>query len=142
VQMETQEQLPDDSGAMPVAQQETPKRDALAGVERLLSIADMQHAGVQKMVLDRLDRAEAGVRELERYRDQYYVVKEQLAVTASNLERVLSLDVLQSTMLGVGCMTLGFLPTAWGNWKLTVIAAIAGIGLVAGSYFSKARKRQ
>ncbi|WP_321792786.1 hypothetical protein [Caballeronia sp. J97] len=137
--MDLKEQAPDDSGATPIGNEEPTKRDALSGVDRVVQLADLNHPGVQKLVLDRLDRAEARVLELERYRQDYHDTREKLVVAESSLKRIMSLDVLQSTLLGVGCMAIGLLPTAWGNWGLFCIGGLGGLAMVVGSFVSKFR---
>jgi hypothetical protein len=84
--MDLQEQIPDDSGAILVGNEEPTKRDALSGVDRTLQLADLNHSGVQKLVLDRLDRAEARVLEHGRYRQDYHDTREKLVVAESSLK--------------------------------------------------------
>lgn len=130
----------DDSDAIPVRNDGANEKRALSKVERILSDDEISHSGVQKMILDRLDMAEEKVVALERFREDYHEAMRELAVAKSTLERVASLDTMQSTMLGLGCLVLGFIPTAWGNWPLTVLAAVVGLGLISGSYSSKRKK--
>ncbi|WP_339069612.1 hypothetical protein WIN67_17615 [Pseudomonas idahonensis] len=130
----------DDSDAILVKNEGANEKRALSRIERILSDDEMSHSGVQKMILDRLDVAEDKVVVLERVRDEFYDVKRELAVAKATIERVASLDTMQSTMLGVGCLILGYIPTAWGNVSLTILACVTGLGLVGGSYSSKRKK--
>ncbi|MNG01535.1 hypothetical protein D3C84_845230 [compost metagenome] len=94
---------------------------------------------MQKLILDRLDLAEEKITKLEKYRTDYYETSTALAVAESSLKRIASLDTMQSTTLGIGCLFLGYVPTAWGNWPLTIISAFAGIAFVIASFISKRR---
>lgn len=131
------DQASDDSDAIPIKNDGLTEKRALSSVERRLTDEDLKHPGVQKLILDRLDLAEEKITRLERYRSDYYETNTLLAVAESSLKRITSLDTMQSTMLGVGCLFLGYLPTAWGNWSITAIAAVGGGALVIGSYVSK-----
>ncbi|WP_130927909.1 hypothetical protein [Pseudomonas sp. Sample_14] len=131
------DQASDDSDAIPVRNESPVEKRALARVERRLNDDELKGPGVQKMILDRLDVAEEQILILEKFRSDYYEVKSSLAVAESSLKRMASLDTVQSTMLGVGCLVLGYLPTAWGNWPLTFIVVIGGTALVGGSFWSK-----
>lgn len=131
------DQVSDDSDAIPVRNESAVEKRALARVERRLSDEELKNPGVQKMILDRLDVAEEQIQMLEQFRSDYYDVKSRLAVSESSLKRMNSLDTTQSTMLGVGCLFLGYLPAAWGDWPLTIVGAVGGLALIGGSFWSK-----
>ncbi|NBB33096.1 hypothetical protein [Pseudomonas sp. BC115LW] len=131
------DQASDEIDAIPVKNESATEKRALSRIERRLDDEDLKHPGVQKMILDRMDVAEEKNESLEKFRTDYYEVMQNLAVAKSSLKRMESLDTAQSTMLGVGCLVLGYVPTAWGNWPLTIIATVAGLGLVSGSFLSK-----
>ncbi|BAQ75130.1 putative uncharacterized protein [Pseudomonas sp. Os17] len=131
------DQASDDSDAVEIKNEAPTEKRALARVERRLNDEELKHPGVQKMILDRLDVAEETILTLEKFRSDYYETKSDLAVSESALKRITSLDTLQSATLGVGCLILGYLPTAWGNWPLTFLAFFGGVVLVGGSVWSK-----
>jgi hypothetical protein len=131
----------DDSDAIPIANGSSTEKRALSRIERRLTDEDLRHPGVQKMILDRLDVAEEQLAAQEALRDNYHEATKELAIAQSSLKRISALDTLQSTTLGVGCLILGFLPAAWGDWRMTVIAAASGIALVMGSFFAKRRNQ-
>jgi hypothetical protein len=137
--MEQEDLVPDDAGAVPVAAEDAMTKDALAGVDRSLQLSDLKEIGVQKMVLDRLDKTEAQNRRLEKMRIEYYETREQLAVAESSLKRLNSLDVMQDAGLSVGSLLIGFLPSAWGNWGLTALVFLGGIVLIGAVVVSKKR---
>lgn len=131
------DQASDDSDAIELKDNAQTEKRALSRVERQLNDDELKHPGVQKMILDRLHVAEINISALERFRTAYYDVKSKLAVAESSSKRVASLDTLQSAALGVGCLILGYLPTAWGNWPLAFVVFFGGAGLVGGSVWSK-----
>jgi len=133
--MEYEELAPDEKGAVPTHTHLA--KDALSGVDRSVAIEDLAHIGVQKLVLDRLDKAERLVSSLDGTKSKLHATELQLAVTSANLTRLQNLDSMQSTLLGVGCLFLGFLPSTWGNHALTVVVAVGGVALTWASIISK-----
>lgn len=137
--MEQEDLIPDDVGATLVASEESMRKDALSGVDRSLQLSDLGEIGVQKMVLDRLDKTEAQNRQLEKMRIDYYDTREKLVVAESKAKRLSSLDVMQDAGLSVGSLLVGFVPSAWGNVGLTALVALGGIVLIVAVYVSKKR---
>lgn len=128
---------PDESGATPVPSRDSTAKDALSGVDRALLLEDLKEIGVQKMVLDRLDRAESRVTRAESMELDYYATREKLVEAKSELKRLKSLEVLRDAVLAVGSALLGFLPSAWGNWGLTFMVSIGAAVLIGGVLLSK-----
>lgn len=131
------ELTPDESGATPVPSRDSTNKDALSGVDRTLQLSDLKEVGVQKMVLDRLDRAEVRVRRAEMMELDYYDTREKLVEARSSLKRLQAQDGLQDAVLAVGSALLGFLPSAWGNWGLTFMVLLGSVVLVGGVLLSK-----
>ena len=128
---------PDESGATPVPSRDATSKDALSGVDRVLLLEDLKEVGVQKMVLDRLDRAESRVRRADLIETNYYVTREKLVETSSELNRLRSLEVMQDAGLAVGSALVGFLPSAWGNWGQTFMVLFGAAVLIGGVLLSK-----
>ena len=130
--MSKDELIPDETGAIltPVSDA---KRDSLSGFSRVLHESDMKVAGVQKMVLARLDDAEKAVKRLENFRTNYYATREELVVAQCTLKRINSLEVLQDGALATGSVMFGFLPSAWGNWQLMAML-VAGFLIAVTAY--------
>ena len=128
---------PDESGATPVPSRDSTAKDALSGVDRALQLEDLNEVGVQKMVLDRLDRAESRVLRAESMELDYYATREKLVEAKSALKRLQSLEVLQDAGLAVGSALVGFLPSAWGNWGLTLMVFFGAAVLIGGVLLSK-----
>ena len=138
--MNKDELLPDDVGAVPTNTNEV-KRDALSAVDRMLQVSDMKVPGVQKLVLDRLDKAELQVKALEKLREDYYSTREKLVVAESTLKRLTSMEILQDGALAAGALMFGFVPSAWGNPWLTILVMVGGSILVIAYKKSKDANR-
>ncbi|MBD8900010.1 hypothetical protein [Rhodanobacter sp. DHG33] len=132
----SQMEVPDDSGAVRVEADTSAKR-ALSGVELRLTSEELRQPGVQKLLIDRLYGAEQEIESLKRLRSDFHSTRELLIEAQSAQKRYTSLDALQSTLLGVGCLVLGFLPTVWGRWQEFALVLVAGLGLLGASVQSK-----
>lgn len=141
--MEETDALPDEAGSIPVVTSDEPpsKRRALSIVKRELSDDDLNHPGVQKLLIDELEKAESYCSGLERFRDKFYAADRDLAVAKADIERLTSHDILRSGVLGVGSLMLGYLPSSFGNWGLTALLSVGGVVLIGVSLHTKPRAK-
>ncbi|HTV84379.1 MAG TPA: hypothetical protein VME63_03185 [Dyella sp.] len=132
----TQQEVPDDSGATTSGVEATPK-SALAGIDLKVTPNELKQPGVQKLLIDRLYKAETELESMKKFREKYHDTREQLIAAESAQKRYSSLDSMQSSLLGVGCLVLGFLPYAWEHWAEFILIAIAGFSLLGACLLSK-----
>jgi hypothetical protein len=100
--MATSQSQPDESGSQRVETQIPKTRKALSQVKRELSEADLATSGVQKMLIDDLERAEDEISDLKTFRDKFYTTDTELAVSKEKLKTRLSIEVIST-----GCIALG-----------------------------------
>ncbi|MBD9479853.1 hypothetical protein [Pseudoxanthomonas sp. PXM02] len=140
--MTQEDQAPDDVGAQPVDAAEKPKKDALSSLDLEVKLTDLKHLGVQKLVLDRLNKAESRIRVLEETAVGFNDLRVKHAKEEARVDHLLEADLLQSVMLAFGSLIVGFLPALWGNELYASLAVILGGALVLGSVSSKRRSRK
>lgn len=138
--MPTVDVAPDEQGAVP---EHAPQgKDALSGVDRVITLDDLQYVGVQKLVLDRLDRAERSALRLERIQGEFSQAKIDLAVANAEVGRLLNLDTMRSTMLGLGCLFVGLVPSIADKPLLATFVGIGGIAMVVVSHQAKGGRQK
>jgi hypothetical protein len=138
--MATVDVAPDELGAVP---EETPQgKDALSGVDRVITLDDLNYLGVQKLVLDRLDRAERAAVRLERLQSEFAQARIELAIAKAEVERLLDVDTMRSTLLGVGCLFVGLVPSIIDKPVLASFVAVGGIAMIVVSHNAKGRKQK
>lgn len=129
--MPTVDAAPDEQGAVP---EHGPQgKDALSGVDRVITLDDLNHVGVQKLVLDRLDRAERSASRLERIQSELSDAKIELAVSNAEVVRLRNLDTMRSTMLGVGCLFVGLVPAIADKPLLAIFVGFGGTAMIVAS---------
>jgi hypothetical protein len=138
--MPTVDVAPDDQGAVP--EHASQGKDALSGVDRVITLDDLQYLGVQKLVLDRLDRAERAALRLERLQGDYSQAKIDLAVASAEVERLVNLDMMKSTMLGLGCLFVGLVPSITDKPLLAGFVGIGGIAMIVVSHKAKGGQKK
>lgn len=133
--MTTVDVAPDDQGAVP---EDTPQgKDALSGVDRVITLDDLQYLGVQKLVLDRLDRAERIALRIERLQSDHSQAKIELAIANAEVDRLLNLDTMRSTLLGLGCLFVGLVPSLTDKPLVAGFIGIGGVAMIVVSHKAK-----
>jgi hypothetical protein len=105
------------------------KREAFKAIARQLSQTDLSNPGVQKMLLEDLDRAEAQLEILEGFRDRFHEANTRAAVLREKLQTETALELLATS-----CFCLG--GAAIGSNKGGLILVL-GIGLILGAVAAK-----
>jgi hypothetical protein len=130
------EQQTDDAGATAVLGAGLEK-DPLASVDRALAATDLKNPGVVKMLLHRVSQAEGRVERLENYQVLYYDTKRDLAVERTRISAFESVDKTKSSLLAVGSLCIGFIPSVWNKWHWVFLMAVAGVILIYASWHRK-----
>jgi hypothetical protein len=134
--MSTSQTQPDEQGAQPVEALIPKTRKALSRVKRELSEEDLATPGVQKMLIEELERAEEENNELKAFRDKFYVADKDLAVSKQKLKGWSSMEIISTACIAIGAAALVYVPEAWktqpSGWIALVFGAVLTIvGIVA-----------
>jgi len=128
--MSTSELQPDESGALPV-ETSTPKgRRSLARVKRELSEEELSTPGVQKMLIEELERLDTEARELEQYRDKYYIAEREVAVLNEKFRKNVAVEIIANGSLTIGAAAIGYAPAVWTSQPTGWIAIVFGAVLI------------
>jgi hypothetical protein len=129
---------PDEHGAQPIEAPVFKTRKALARVPRELSQEDLATPGVQKMLIEELERAEEDVSELKAFRDKFHVADKDLAVTKQKVKGWTAMEMISTACIAVGAAAFAYAPeaakTPSGGW----IAAGSGAVLMVIGIIAKA----
>jgi hypothetical protein len=130
---------PDEVGAVPVSGTNSPKvsRRALSRLKRELTDEELSSAGVQKMLLESLARAEEENEELKTLRDKYYGADKQLSVLQEKLKTSAALEVVSMGTLAAGTAAMAYAPTLWASQPSGWIVLAFGVVLTAVGIFAK-----
>jgi len=126
--MPTDEVQPDDAGAEPVSLQQPKARRALSRLKRELTDEELSSPGVQKLLLDSLERSEEENAALKRFRDKFYESDKQKGVLEEKLKTHVALEMVSTGCIAVGAAALVYVPVAWAHQPDGGIAL--GFGIV------------
>ena len=127
---------PDEVGARPVDAPLPKSRKALARVQRELSQEDLATPGVQKMLIEELERAEEENNELKMFRDKFYTSDKELAVTKQKLKGWTAMEIISTACIAAGAAAFAYAPeasmTKYGGWVAAAFGfVLTGIGIIA-----------
>jgi hypothetical protein len=124
---------PDDSGAQPSGEPLPKSRKALSRLQRELSHEDLATPGVQKMLIEELERAEDELSDAKFFRDKFHLADKDLAVTKEKLKGWTAMEIISTASIAVGAAAFAYAPeaakTPYGGW---VVAAGAFILTIIG----------
>jgi len=137
--MAINESQPDDTGARPTPPQQISKIGrALSNVKRELSDEELSSPGVQKMLLNELERLWRENEELSGYRNEFHEADKKVSVLEEKLKRNIALEIVSLSCIAIGAAALVYAPVAWDHqpngWIAVVfggLATIAGVGAKA-----------
>jgi hypothetical protein len=133
---------PDESGSKPIAAEDAPKtRRALARLKRELSDEELSHPGVQKLLLDTIERTEEENVALRSFRERYHESDKQYEVLKEKLKTHTALDVISMGCMALGGTALGYARSLWASQPAGLIALISGAGLFAMGITAKVVRR-
>jgi hypothetical protein len=135
--MPIDEVQPDEAGAQPVLLQEPKARRALARLKRELTDDELSSTGVQKMLLDSLERAEEEVAELRRFRDQYYEADKRNGVLQEKFQTKIAMEVISTGTIAIGAAAFVYAPEAWKSQPDGWIALAFGIAATVAGIIAK-----
>ena len=97
------------------------------------------------MLLDDVERLEEENDELSGFRERFHSSDKEAAVLRERLNASTARDVLESAVLIVGSLILGYVPSLWSSqpsgWIALAIGAIAILGVFSTKYVAKRKIR-
>jgi hypothetical protein len=127
---------PDESGAYPVEAQVPKTRKALSRLTRELTEEDLATPGVQKMLIEELERAEEENTQLKNFREKFHAADRDNAVAKQKLRGWSSMEMISTACIAVGAAALAYAPEAGKHgqdgWVAVAFGAVLTIiGIVA-----------
>lgn len=104
------------------------RRQSFGKVRRELTEDELGSSGVQKMMLDELDRMDGAETELKTISQKYYDTQSSLAVAEEKLKTHHAFDVLSTGTVAIGSLIFGAAFSTGQNdklfWTLVVISVV------------------
>lgn len=128
---------PDETGSNPITTEESPKiHRAFSRLKRELSDEDLASPGVQKMLLDYVERADEENAALKKFRDKFHESDKRNGILEEKLKINAAAEALSMGSLAVGAAALGFAPSLWstsvgGPIALTFGSVLVMVGILA-----------
>ena len=119
----------------------TGKREAFRNLVRQLSSDELSNSGVQKLLLEDLEKAESECETLQGYVERFHDADKRAAVLDERLHKQTAFDILFGVGVGLGGAIIGVSPVFWDTTSKGPIALVIGILLVAGSTAARIVKR-
>ena len=115
---------------------------ALRDIRRQLTEDELASPGVQKLLLENLDRAEGKCDDLQLYVDRFHEADKRSAVLEEKLKTNTALEILFAGGLAMGSAIIGLAPIMWDATSLKgSITLIVGLMLVIVSVVARVRKQ-
>lgn len=136
------EEAPEEPTVATAGSDETPvksaKRRSFIGVRRELTSDELGTSGVQKMLLDDVERLEGEVEESKTYRDKFFEADKKVAVFQEKSKSHRGVEILSTSTLTVGSIVIGYVGGDWGNQPNAGFLLGLGIFLVLAGLLAKA----
>jgi hypothetical protein len=117
------------------------RREAFRNIFRQLSSEELSNPGVQKLLLDDLERAESECELLQTYVERFHDADKRAAVLEERLNKQTAFDILFTVCIGLGGAIMGVAPLFWGQGSKGPITLWIGILLVIGSAVARVVKK-
>lgn len=110
-------------------------------IKRQLSEEDLSSKGVQKLLLNGLERAESECEILKAYVTRYHDADKQSAILSERIRSVTTIEIMFGIGVGLGGTIMGLAPTFWGDQPKGIIALLIGATLILGASIARVVKR-
>jgi hypothetical protein len=114
------------------------KRQAFSNIRRQLSETDLASPGVQKMLLEELDRAESQCEVAEGFRERFHLADKEAAVLREKLKTVTAMEIFFGLGVAIGSILIGLAPYFWDQQaKGELMLAIGAVVLIGSAVARK-----
>jgi hypothetical protein len=111
----------------------TGKRQAFSNIRRQLSETDLASPGVQKMLLEELDRAESQCEVAEGFRERFHSADKEAAVLREKLKTVTAMEIFFGLGVAIGSILIGLAPYFWDQKAKGELMLAIGTVVLVGS---------
>ncbi|MDT6939359.1 hypothetical protein RI570_04270 [Brucella pseudogrignonensis] len=116
------------------------KRKSLSNVRRDLSDEELASPGVQKTLLDEIERLDSDLADAKDYQSKYYEADKKADVLEQKLKTHQAFEIISASCLTGGALLLGYLPSVWEAQPTGWILFAVGLLAVFGGIISKVVK--
>lgn len=117
------------------------RRLAFGEIKRQLSDEDLKSPGVQKLLLDDLERAESECEIMQGYIERYHDADKRAAVLEERVRSGTAIEIMFGVGVGLGGTIMGLAPMFWSDQPKGYIALIIGGLLICGASIARMVKR-
>ena len=120
-------------------------RQAFRDIRRQLSDEELTQPGVQKLILDELERSDSECEELRTYSDRFHQVDKRAAVLEEKLRADRAIEIAFGVGTALGGAILGLSPYFWELFAPdrvpgTIVLGL-GLAIMAGATLARVIKR-
>lgn len=125
---------PDEAGAKPSAPPTQKTRKALSNLKRELTDEELGSTGVQKLLIDEVEKTSEENSELRGFREKFHEIDKKCEVLAAKQKTAISIEIISMACLAVGAAALGFAPSLWPHQPAGWISiAFGAVLLILGA---------
>ena len=117
------------------------RRLAFGEIKRQLSEEDLKSPGVQKLLLDDLERAESECEIMQGYIERYHDADKRAAVLEERVRSGTAIEIMFGIGVGLGGTIMGIAPMFWSEQPKGWIALMIGGLLIVGASIARVVKR-
>lgn len=118
----------------------TGKRQAFRDIRRQLQEQELANPGVQKLLLEELETADAKCEILEGYVDRFHEADKRAAILEEKLRPQTALEICFGFGVGLGCAIMGLAPLFWDTSIRGPIVLAVGVLLVVGATIARIKR--
>lgn len=125
-----------DKSHLPATNPLTGGRQSFRDIKRQLDESDLQSPGVQRMLLEELERAETQCAILQSYAERFHEADKRAAILTEKLKTQTAMEILFAVGIGVGCAMISYAPSlslaGWPGRMTMIVGAILVTGAAVG----------
>jgi hypothetical protein len=115
----------------------TTGRIVFRGLLRELNPDDLMNPGVQKLLVEMVDRADAECARLKDFEEQFHKADKRAAVLEAAAKTSTAVEVLFGVGVGFGGAVMALAPSFWNQQPLGYLCLIIGAGLAGGASYAR-----
>lgn len=112
-------------------------RQAFLNLRRQLTESELANSGVQKLLLDQLDRADSECESLTGYVERFHEADKRAAVLEEKLRTQTAFEIIVAAAIAIGSAIIGLAPSLWDKSSTGPITLIIGFLLVLGAVIAR-----